>query len=74
MKRSTKVKWGEIKVGILIAIAIFVLLWASFSGSGTSELFRGADRGDAFSAGARATAVRYDASFPRVRYLLRPSR
>jgi len=36
MKRSTKVKWGEIKVGILISIAIFVLLWASFSGSGTS--------------------------------------
>ena len=36
MKQSTKVKWGEIKVGILIAIAIFVLLWASFSGSGTS--------------------------------------
>ncbi len=36
MKRSTKVKWGEIKVGVLIAIAIFVLLWASFSGTGTS--------------------------------------
>jgi phospholipid/cholesterol/gamma-HCH transport system substrate-binding protein len=36
MKRSNKVKWGEIKVGVLITIAIFVLLWASFSGSGTS--------------------------------------
>lgn len=36
MIRSTKVKWGEIKVGVLITIAIFVLLWASFSGSGTS--------------------------------------
>ncbi len=36
MKRSTKVKWGEIKVGVLITIALFVLLWASFSGSGTS--------------------------------------
>jgi len=36
MKRSTKVKWGEIKVGIFISIAIFGLLWASFSGGGTS--------------------------------------
>ena len=36
MKRSNKVKWGELKVGILIIIAIFILLWASFSGSGTS--------------------------------------
>ncbi|MCP4704648.1 MAG: MCE family protein [candidate division Zixibacteria bacterium] len=36
MKRSTKVKWGEIKVGVLITIALFVLVWASFSGSGTS--------------------------------------
>ena len=36
MKRSTKVKWGEIKVGILIVFAIAVLLWASFSGGGTS--------------------------------------
>ncbi|MFH2035947.1 MAG: MlaD family protein [Candidatus Zixiibacteriota bacterium] len=36
MKRSTKVKWGEIKVGLLILAAIVVLLWASFSGGGTS--------------------------------------
>jgi len=36
MKRTIKVKWGEIKVGILIMAAIAVLLWASFSGSGTS--------------------------------------
>lgn len=36
MIRSTKVKWGEIKVGVLISIALFILLWASFSGSGTS--------------------------------------
>ncbi len=36
MKRSNKVKWGEIKVGVIITIAIFVLLWASFSGGGTS--------------------------------------
>jgi phospholipid/cholesterol/gamma-HCH transport system substrate-binding protein len=36
MKRTVKVKWGEIKVGLLIALAIAVLLWASFSGGGTS--------------------------------------
>lgn len=36
MKRTTKIKWGELKVGILLAIAIAVLLWASFSGGGTS--------------------------------------
>nr|MBN2278933.1 MCE family protein [candidate division Zixibacteria bacterium] len=36
MKRTTKIKWGELKVGLLIAGAIAVLLWASFSGGGTS--------------------------------------
>ena len=36
MKQSTKVKWGEIKVGVLITFALFVLVWASFSGGGTS--------------------------------------
>lgn len=36
MKRTTKIKWGELRVGILLAIAIAVLLWASFSGGGTS--------------------------------------
>ncbi len=36
MKRTIKVKWGEVKVGLLIVAAIAVLLWASFSGGGTS--------------------------------------
>ncbi|MBN2227533.1 MAG: MCE family protein [candidate division Zixibacteria bacterium] len=36
MKRSIKVPWGELKVGIVIAIAIVTLLWASFTGGGTS--------------------------------------
>jgi len=36
MKRTTKIKWGELKVGILLAIAVVVLIWASFSGGGTS--------------------------------------
>jgi len=36
MKRSIKVKWGELKVGLLILITIMILFWASFSGGGTS--------------------------------------
>ena len=36
MKRTTRVKWGELRVGLLITIAIAALLWASFSGGGTS--------------------------------------
>ncbi|MCX6830008.1 MAG: MlaD family protein [candidate division Zixibacteria bacterium] len=36
MKRSIRVKWGELRVGLLITVAIAVMLWASFSGSGTS--------------------------------------
>ncbi len=36
MKRSNRVKWGEIKVGLVITAAIAALLWASFSGGGTS--------------------------------------
>jgi len=36
MKRSTKIKWGEIRVGLLIAFALAVLLYASFVGHGTS--------------------------------------
>jgi phospholipid/cholesterol/gamma-HCH transport system substrate-binding protein len=36
MKRTIKVKWGELKVGLLIVFAIVILLWASFSGGGTS--------------------------------------
>ncbi len=36
MKRSNRIKWGEIRVGLLITIVIVILLWASFSGGGTS--------------------------------------
>lgn len=36
MKRSIRVKWGELKVGLLITAAIAILIWASFSGGGTS--------------------------------------
>jgi phospholipid/cholesterol/gamma-HCH transport system substrate-binding protein len=36
MKRTTKIKWGEIKVGFLIIVAVALLIWASFSGGGTS--------------------------------------
>ncbi len=36
MKRSNRVKWGELKVGLVITLAVVALLWASFSGGGTS--------------------------------------
>lgn len=36
MKRSNRIKWGEIRVGLLITVVIVLLLWASFSGGGTS--------------------------------------
>ncbi len=36
MKRSNRIKWGEIRVGLLITLVIVLLLWASFSGGGTS--------------------------------------
>jgi phospholipid/cholesterol/gamma-HCH transport system substrate-binding protein len=36
MKRAGKVKWGELKVGIIIALAIAAMLYASFKGGGTS--------------------------------------
>lgn len=36
MKRSVNIKWGEIRVGILIMFAFAALLYASFSGGGTS--------------------------------------
>lgn len=38
MKRTDRVSWGGLKVGMLAAFGIFVLLWSSFSG-GTS-MFR----------------------------------
>jgi phospholipid/cholesterol/gamma-HCH transport system substrate-binding protein len=36
MKRTIGVKWGNLKTGILLIFAIVVMLWASFSGGGTS--------------------------------------
>lgn len=36
MKRTTVVKWGNLKIGALLTIVIAVLFWASFSGGGTS--------------------------------------
>jgi phospholipid/cholesterol/gamma-HCH transport system substrate-binding protein len=36
MKQSIHVKWGNLRVGILLMIALAALVWASFSGSGTS--------------------------------------
>ncbi|MDF1546134.1 MAG: MlaD family protein [bacterium] len=36
MQRTTKVKWGSLKVGIVLALAIAVMFWASLSGGGTS--------------------------------------
>ncbi len=36
MQRTTKVKWGTLKVGIVISFAIAVMFWASLSGGGTS--------------------------------------
>jgi len=38
MKRTVKVKWGEIRVGLLLLFAISALLWATFTGGGTSVL------------------------------------
>jgi phospholipid/cholesterol/gamma-HCH transport system substrate-binding protein len=34
MKRSGRVKWGELRVGIVILFAFALLLWASFTGTG----------------------------------------
>ena len=36
MKRSVGMKWGKLQVGLLIMLAIAVLMWASFTGGGTS--------------------------------------
>ncbi len=38
MKRSVNATWGSLKVGILLAIAIIIGIWASLSGGGTSIL------------------------------------
>jgi phospholipid/cholesterol/gamma-HCH transport system substrate-binding protein len=36
MKRSISVRWGKLKVGILVMFAIAMAMWASLSGGGTS--------------------------------------
>ncbi|UCG62529.1 MAG: MCE family protein, partial [Candidatus Zixiibacteriota bacterium] len=36
MKRTTVVKWGNLKVGALLTVVIAIMFWASFSGGGTS--------------------------------------
>jgi phospholipid/cholesterol/gamma-HCH transport system substrate-binding protein len=38
MKRTVKVKWGEVRVGLLLVFAVTAVLWATFSGGGTSLL------------------------------------
>lgn len=39
MKRTDRVKWGELKIGLLVAFGLLFLLWASFSGSGSSIFY-----------------------------------
>ncbi len=36
MKQSIHVRWGNLRVGILLMLALAALIWASFSGAGTS--------------------------------------
>lgn len=36
MRRSVKIKWGAVPVGVLIMLAIALLIYASMTGSGTS--------------------------------------
>ncbi len=36
MKRTGRIPWGEIRVGLLLTAVIAVVLWASFSGGGAS--------------------------------------
>ena len=36
MKNSVDVKWGNLRVGILLTFAIVMLFWASLTGGGTS--------------------------------------
>jgi len=38
MKRSGRVKWAELRVGMVVLFAFALLLWASFTGSGFSVL------------------------------------
>ena len=36
MKRTNVVKWGSLKIGILLTIVIVILMLASLTGGGTS--------------------------------------
>lgn len=36
MKRTGKIKWGKMKIGIVVSIAIAAILYSSFSGGGVS--------------------------------------
>ena len=36
MKRSTKIKWGSVPVGVLLIFALAILMYASITGGGTS--------------------------------------
>lgn len=36
MKRTTTIKWGNLRVGIVLIFATAIVFWASFSGGGTS--------------------------------------
>lgn len=38
MQRSIRVRWGNLKVGLLLVFAFAVLFWASLTGTGTSIL------------------------------------
>ena len=40
MRRSGRVKWSELRVGIVLLFAFAVLLWASFTGSGFTVFSR----------------------------------
>ncbi len=43
MKRSGKIKWAKLRVGIIVVFAIMALLYSSFRGGGTS-IFEGKDQ------------------------------
>ena len=36
MKRSTSTRWGSLKVGAILTVAIAIALWTSLTGGGTS--------------------------------------
>ena len=46
MKRSSRVAWGEVRVGLVIIFGFSVLMWAAFTGSGMS-IFKKSDHVEA---------------------------